>query len=395
MGDSRPSAVHIPSLDGVRGIAVLAVMALHFTMYGGLTGANSADALFRNIAGAGWVGVDLFFVLSGFLITGILLDTKGDDGYFSTFYMRRTLRIFPLYFAFLVVVLLVMKPIWGHTVLFDDFDGGPWYWTYLTNWWISFEGWPRNPALGHLWSLAVEEQFYLIWPLVVLSLSRKRLITVSLLLVVSGPVIRAGFGYVGMAEAADVNILSRMDTLAIGGLIAALARGPNGLKHVRPWIQRFGMAAFVLIVAVWLARGGFDGSDPVVYTVGFSFVAMASAWLIVEAMQPDRPRLRLILSNGRLTTLGKYSYGLYVIHGPVSIWLPQWFGAEDFPRVAGSYIPAQLTYWAVGMGLSFALALVSSRVIERPFLELKKRFGYKGDLGSGHAHVVPRPAAER
>ena len=181
-GTSGPNealqARQIPALDGLRGIAIAAVMVFHFTLYG-----PYSNALMRglpaigpalHLAMAGWGGVDLFFVLSGYLITAILLRTKAAPGYFRRFYARRVLRIFPLYYLFLAVGIALssrLPPAWS-----AEGSWQLWLWTYLTNFKIGSAGWSSVPrAYEHFWSLAVEEQFYLLWPLLVFKLDERRL----------------------------------------------------------------------------------------------------------------------------------------------------------------------------------------------------------------------------
>jgi peptidoglycan/LPS O-acetylase OafA/YrhL len=144
-----PSGVHIPALDGLRGMAILAVMAFHF----GLGAIPYAGGLFS----AGWAGVDLFFVLSGFLITGILSDARGLPSFFTSFYARRALRIFPLYFGVLAVVFLTIPKVLPTAAVHFQGPGGqrP-FWLYYSNFAVYFYGWPAHPV-SHFWSLAVEE----------------------------------------------------------------------------------------------------------------------------------------------------------------------------------------------------------------------------------------------
>ena len=151
----RARRSHIPALDGLRGIAVLTVMWLHFVFLVPRTG---GERLFWNLSETGWIGVDLFFVLSGFLITGILYDAKGGPHYFRNFYMRRSLRIFPLYYAFLILIFAVMPLLRASGA--DHVGKQLWMWTYLSNVLFARVGWEGMPAhTTHLWSLAIEEQF--------------------------------------------------------------------------------------------------------------------------------------------------------------------------------------------------------------------------------------------
>ena len=156
-----PSARHVPAADGVRGLAILVVLIHNAAWINAGTGSFLLK-LTLAITSTGWVGVQLFFVLSGYLITGILVDALGSPRYFRHFYIRRTLRIFPLYYAALLVALFVVPqvaqvPAWAAAARQNQW----WYWSYLSNWGAPFGH--GIAGLPHFWSLAVEEQFYLCW----------------------------------------------------------------------------------------------------------------------------------------------------------------------------------------------------------------------------------------
>lgn len=204
-------AKHWTVLDGVRGLAILLVMSYHFTM--GMSGQSLYSRLLFKLTTVGWCGVNLFFVLSGFLITGILYDTRSASHRFRNFYMRRALRIFPLYYGTLLVLfgLLPWMNRWT-----DGFKGiehaWPWLWTYSTNLLILLQG--KWFPLSHFWSLAVEEHFYLVWPLVVFTLDRKSSVRVCLALIAIAFVVRIGLVRQGLVLSAYTLTLSRMDGLA-------------------------------------------------------------------------------------------------------------------------------------------------------------------------------------
>src|SRR5262245_13745 len=172
----------VPALDGLRGLAILPVMLTHFVSDGDLSPVSKVDEIVSATLTLGWVGVELFFVLSGFLITGILLDSRGAPHYFRNFYIRRTLRIFPLYYGFLALWLGVLPLFykWPNDVLkVVSIPVSPvWSWAYLTNIVQALhDDWRAGPPYTtHFWSLAIEEQFYLVWPTVVFLFSRRRLV---------------------------------------------------------------------------------------------------------------------------------------------------------------------------------------------------------------------------
>ena len=197
-------ARYIPELDGLRALAIVGVLLFHLHVPG---------------AEFGWAGVQLFFVLSGFLITGILLNSKARSDYFSRFYVRRTLRIFPIYFLLLGLVLVyaLLRRL--------PYSGFPWYAFYFQNYYI---GWTSNhtqfPGLfAHTWSLAVEEQFYLLWPLIVWVLSPRSLIAFCCMLIVGGLTFQIAVGAITMNHfLADAALPSCAAALALGALLASL-----------------------------------------------------------------------------------------------------------------------------------------------------------------------------
>src|SRR5690606_2384608 len=190
------SAKRVVALDGIRGVAIVMVMALHF-----ICSMSSSDDMASRVAAKltsyGVWGVDLFFVLSGYLITGILFDAKGRQGYFRSFYMRRTLRIFPLYYAVLVVLIFLVPE--GFAVRYapglDQLrDVQIWLWSYLTNFHLAETNAFSIPYVSHFWSLAVEEQFYLVWPFIIASLTRRAALTACALFSVAALLCRIGLG---------------------------------------------------------------------------------------------------------------------------------------------------------------------------------------------------------
>src|SRR5262245_16358318 len=163
MNNQPASRSHYPGLDGLRGIAILLVILYH----------NFGFIPFLNY---GWLGVDLFFVLSGFLITEILLKTRTTTNYFKNFYTRRVLRIFPLYYLCLILVIVIFPLIKNFPYDLSFYrENQVWFWFYLQNWMLIFKQWNDSAILlNHFWSLAVEEQFYIVWPLLVLLIRKPK-----------------------------------------------------------------------------------------------------------------------------------------------------------------------------------------------------------------------------
>ena len=376
--DGSPVAERIPALDGIRGIAILCVMAYHFTLYSGMTPASPIDYLYYQTTLLGWFGVDLFFVLSGFLITGILLDATSTPHFFRNFYVRRVLRIFPLYYGTLVVAFFILPRVVevsdAYRILLQD---QAWYWSYLVNVQIAIEYWPSFSALGHLWSLAIEEQFYLVWPLLVFVLRRRSLIVVCLLCIAGALLVRIGFAYGGNTTAAYVLTPSRADALAVGALLALVARRPGGLASMLRWAWPTFAVAGVSLGAILLSRRGLNTEDPVVVTIGFSTLAVLFGALLLLALgAPEHSLRERLFTHPVLTFFGKYSYGLYVFHHPVALFLGTALGVAWFPRMLNIQLPQQLLFTLAATGLSLGLAIPSWHLYESRFLRLKKHFSH-------------------
>jgi peptidoglycan/LPS O-acetylase OafA/YrhL len=385
---TRPlSRNHYATLDGLRGVAVLLVMVLHFSFLAPGTG---IEGFYWKIIGGGWAGVDLFFVLSGFLITGILYDAKGSAHFFRNFFARRILRIFPLYYGFLIVLLLLLPLL--HPAAAEPFSKQLWLWTYFSNVLFAMEGWEGMPAhTVHLWSLAVEEQFYLIWPFVVFLLNRRRLIQVCMAAIALATLTRIGLHFVAADGIAGYALLpSRMDALALGGLMALLMRGEHGLDHVlrlaRPMVLT-GAALVLATAAISTILRPDDSFLPAlgfhVQIIGYPGIALLSAGVLVSALgaSPSSGLSRL-LTVRPLMKLGQFSYGLYMIHILVRDLLRDHAFAGDVPTLLGSRLPVQLGIVAFGIAASYSLASLSWYAFERHFLSLKRHFEYDRPLAA-------------
>jgi len=357
-------------LDGIRGLAIILVL-LH-NLREGLPIDFVGGHLFGIVRSTGWIGVQLFFVLSGFLITDGLLKTQTSSNYYQSFFARRTLRIFPLYYATLAL-LLVFLPLIGAqpAKISATAHNQIWYWLYLVNW-----AQPLGHGISglvHFWSLAVEEQFYLVWPFVIRRIWADRLVRVTLAIAALALVIRAAMRLAG----ADPNMVyeftvCRMDALALGACIAALLR----IDVARAWIagrvsRLYGVAAAILAIT-FLGTRGYAVDELLTQTLGFSALAVGFSIVILAAVlvEPDAPMQRL-LSLRALRFMGKYSYGIYVIHLPLHAFL----GATVVGLLGLATHPAGALYYLLVLSaMSIAGAVVSYHALERPFLRMKKRF---------------------
>ena len=281
------SSEHIAALDGLRGVAILPVLLFHFGQYGhGLPLPTVAiDKAFSTVFRAGWVGVELFFVLSGFLITGILCDSKHGSSYFRNFYIRRCLRVFPLYYSTLILFLVILPWIFPSNSSLQYVTSQPWwYWTYLSNVQIARVGFHPLGVLDHFWSLAVEEQFYLVWPIVVALCTRDRLRQMCVGLIAGGLIVRIGFRLWGYEDASYVLTASRMDALAAGSVLAVVARRPEGLSRMASAARKVLAFTMMVIALVCVWRGGLDQHDIVVATIGHTLLVCLFGSLIVVAL---------------------------------------------------------------------------------------------------------------
>lgn len=373
-GESRR---HLPGLDGIRGLAILMVMLGHFIVVGGNLGTNSATA---RLLHSGYLGVDLFFVLSGFLITGILIDSKKCTNYFGVFYARRALRIFPLYYgllaiSWLTVILITPKD----QAVLTGVDSMAWYWLYASNIGMAVKGdWLASPTwvgLGHFWSLAVEEQFYLVWPLVVYLTPARHLKRLCVVLVVASPLVYMllpqllGGGDAGN-RATYVSTLGRLGVLAAGGWLAILWREPGAW----PGFKKFLIPCAVASGAILLLE---RSVLPVLSMLEPSLVLVLGAALVGLAAGGKSGPLRSdFFESPVLRWLGKYSYGIYVYHHALKpVWLHfLWDGW--ITRVFGTGWLATLCYTATATTASLVLAWLSWRFFEEPILSLKSRFTY-------------------
>jgi peptidoglycan/LPS O-acetylase OafA/YrhL len=355
------------------------------------------DAAYARLSGIGWMGVDLFFVLSGFLITGILHDTRERTGYFKNFYARRFLRIFPLYYAF---VLLVM-PAAAHLL---SSDPGPavaalraksvWYLGYGVNFMLALHGWQSTVlASAHLWSLAVEEQFYILWPPLVLLLPRRALIRVSAALAVVALLIRVGMRLGGAGEVATYVLpFTRMDALLLGGLVALGMRELGGIdrlaRHAPRVLAYSGLVAGATLIAA-PARTSY--ASPWVQTVGLTAIALFFCALLVMAVAaPDESRLSRFLRASSLRTFGKYSYALYLFHPLVlAVLQANGWGPRRFATLGPSVqLPVHLAFTAFATLVSLAVAWLSWNLLEKHFLKAKRRFSTRPAAGE----IEPTPS---
>lgn len=345
----------MPGVEGLRAVAIVLVLGFH----AGLPGFT-----------LGWTGVQLFFVISGFLITGILLDTKGEPHYARNFYVRRGLRILPAYYLTLAVVVA-----W-QLLFVGPASGWAWYAFYGQNYLLGVSGFHQSfPwAMNHTWSLAVEEQFYFVWPLVVLLLSKRALSRLVVILLVAAPVLRLTILLAtGNQHLTYTPLPMQVDALAIGGGLALLFRSSvpdRTLRRLLNVMLLVGLAAAAVLVAFFYSSSAASWALRMPNVLLQSSLAVLFGGLVGSAAL-GRRGLDVLLSNRPTRYVGRISYGLYLYHFPMFWILPAlWprllpWDYESFPR------PVQII---ILLGATLLAAAVSWRFIESPLLRLKKRF---------------------
>ncbi len=338
----------VPQLDAVRGVAILIVMAHNISLKYPVWHSQvwTKD---------GWMGVDLFFALSGFLITGILLETKGAGKYFENFYVRRILRIWPLYYALLFFMFVAMRFLSRTEYAKVLETASPW-WAFplfLQNFLLPSVINAAGP-LAVSWSLAIEEQFYLVWAPVVRFFSVKNLWRLAIAELCLSPFLRY---YLAMRHVdLYTNVFCRLDALMAGAILVLLVRGEEFVPE--RWLTR----AWILFVA----GGGLAFATEAMHArwIVFTFTALASAGFIFVAMYSPQRWLQAVMANRFLRYSGIISYGLYLLHK-----IP--FGAVQVLHLdRRAWVPFPFI-----LVTSYVLAAISWNVLEKPFLRLKPYFG--------------------
>jgi peptidoglycan/LPS O-acetylase OafA/YrhL len=382
--ESEPSTAiaHVPALDGLRGIAILLVVAHHFGTAADLPGPSrlAIGRVLERFCYAGWAGVDLFFVLSGFLISSILLATRERPAYFRTFYSRRVLRIFPLYFGTLVLGLLIVPAVATLPPAFvgQARDHAIWLWTYTTNIALATGAVATFGVFDLYWSLAIEEQFYIVWPLLV------RVTRPTTLALVCGGIVAGALvwrwlwlGHGGLWWQVYRFTPTRIDELAMGALVALAVREPGARAAATRLAPVVLGAAASVVVYMFLTINPFYPAARAVSIWGHTLLAVLFGSSLFLAVTRTESWLALRLSAPWLRNWGRISYGVYVWHWPLRLVLVGPYAAIA-PTTAAAHFIAAIVFFVAGLAGSYAIAWVSYRFYERPFLELKRRVSYVG-----------------
>jgi len=371
--------VRLPALDGLRGVAILAVLFFH---YAGGTLKQSHSLLVGPISmviGFGWTGVDLFFVLSGFLITGILYDTRSAPRYYKNFYARRVLRIFPAYYLLLTVYLLLTPYLHSHWrpahLFFLAYLGYP---AALV--WPGLQIISSSVIVVHLWSLSAEEQFYLVWPWMIARLRKGEGILLACAALGGSAILLRTL--ILASHRLDPSwaygfLPCRMDALAVGAALAVLVR-----SSWYPQVQQWSMPGFIiaagLVVIICGVRHSVDRYDFVIATVGYTVTAIAYGALLLSSLKEGSVSDRF-LSSKILRTFGRYSYGLYLYHLPLAAVLHPL--KDHLIAVTRSFLAGSAVYLTTAFAINLIVAGLSFHLFESPILRLKEHFQSYSSVG--------------
>jgi peptidoglycan/LPS O-acetylase OafA/YrhL len=395
---ASPSSIprgHLPVLDGIRGLAVMMVLVFHFV--GSMLATNWVERAIVGVTKQGLLGVDLFFVLSGFLITGLLYEAHDKPHYLRNFYVRRLLRIFPLYYGVLALVFLVaplIPPLRGPTL---DYllERQAWAWLYGINVYLAgHQEWSFS-YLNHFWSLCVEEHFYLFWPFVVLLLARwpRALIAVSLAISLGAMLARVTGILMGLSWWTTVVLTPfKLDGLALGAFLAVMMRQPGGLDWLVRAVPRIAAVAGGLVVAtfIWTVLVSRQGLELAGSIRAALFQILLACMLVGALTASKQSTVSRFFSSRGMVFLGTYSYGLYVYHHFISYYLTTHRTELELTNWLGSHVLAVALQATLGASISVALAYLSYELFEKRFLRLKGRFETaKVEEGAGRSRTGP------
>jgi peptidoglycan/LPS O-acetylase OafA/YrhL len=350
----------IPELDGIRALALIPVLYIHSNVI-----EHTGLGIF---AAYGWITVDLFFVLSGFLITGILLDAKGKEGYFRNFYARRVLRVWPLYYALLFLVLVLFPRFRHEAQELGRFS--PWYYFFFLQNLFPFGGFVL--VLTPTWTLGVEEQFYLVWPLLISLVSRRFFPVLIAAGLVVLPLLRLGTLYL-THDWIYIYILTfcRADALLVG---AALAYWMRSSSYSEGRLLAFGRWAVLLsaVPMLWIFSRSIAarGRESIMI---YSYVAVAVGGLLALALSPGATLWRRFLRLSVMQYFGKISYGLYLVHRLV-YELFERSPLYSLTRFPGRPRLTIATTFVAEMSLAVVAASLSWYFFESRVLKLKRCF---------------------
>ncbi len=364
MPNQHIEKVYYPTLDGLRGLAILLVLLLH-------------NFKFFKYFSYGWIGVDLFFVISGFLITGILIDNRETPKYLSIFYLRRVIRIFPLYYLLLTLCLFILPKINKLNFGSEYYQENQIFlWSYLQNWLFAIKSPEDDHTLLHTWSLAVEEQFYILWPIITHILGKPlRILLFSVLLLIGIGIARYLTYKLQVANSnyAIFVTFTRIDGLCIGAITSIIFRiNPDIMWQNRKSIILFFTSInFCFIFLKW-----YHIIDlPYWALIGYTSLSVMFGLLVYATIDERSKLIRRIFGNIYMRFFGKISYSLYIFHWPIYLIIKSFtdhFILDSIDITVNKFILGIVSTIA-----AIIVSTISFEYFEKPILQMKSKFNYK------------------
>lgn len=347
----------VKGFDGWRGVGILFVVLAHY---------------FPSAFIGAWVFMEMFFVMSGFLITGVLMDSKTKGNYYKRFMERRILRVFPLYYLCLFILFFLIPSSWIDLSYYRSHQA--WFWLYAENWLYAIDGWPTVKALHHFWSLAIEEQFYILWPLVVWLFTPKGLIRFCVFLFFFSIVFRnAGMRFGFVMPFPYVATLGRMEGITLGAIIAVMVRNPNWKAVLEKYTYVITVCSGLISLLIFCLAGSMKFQDPLHYTLNYTIVDIFFAGMITMTLcSGELAGWKKILNLPIFRQLGIMSYCIYIFHYPIQNMVETNFRGY-FAHLTGSGIAAKLIADLMAVLITIPVVFVFHKRVELPLWKIKKR----------------------
>ena len=366
---------HIPSLDGVRGLSLLLVIGFHLQLFGMLA---ALPLQLQLIASISWVSVDMFFVLSGFLITSILLRTRESPHYFKNFYVRRILRILPLYYLALFIIFVICPNFSiGSTSDFSKiYDNKFWFLFYIQNIYIATRHEFFAFGINDLWTLAIEEQFYIVWPLFIYFIQKKWLKATAITIITMVLLMRI------VLVCNDVNwsfnyyfTLCRIDSICFGALGAILLHENYTKQQLTTIVRILTIISITGLGIIFYKQEGFLISQNYTSSIGFTFIDALFFVLIIKLASGKMSILKKMFEFPFLRFIGKISYCMYIIHNPLiqfsKLYIIPITKTNDFFYRS---LTGNIVFVIIYLCIIISISLISWHLFEKWFLKLKRYF---------------------
>ena len=345
---------YVKEFDGWRGLGICFVVLAHY---------------FPAYFIGSWVFMEMFFVMSGFLITGILIDSKSKKNYYKSFILRRALRVFPLYYLCLFALFFLLPKSWLDLSYYRSHQ--TWFWLYAENWLFSLQGWPEVKALRHFWSLAIEEQFYITWPLFVWLFTPKGLVRFCIFLFFFSFFFRNFGMHLGFVPPFSyVATLGRMEGIVLGAIVAVLVR--TNKTYLEKYTYLTTVISGILSIVVFIVAGTMFVEYPLHYMINYTIVDVFFAGMIVMTMcNKELIYFKRVLNHRFFKQVGIMSYCIYIFHLPIEVIIKtnflQYFYTQTGNENVGKFICVLIAFL-----ITIPVVYLIHKKIEVPLWKFKK-----------------------